>query len=375
MFSFLKDLDYRLFERYRTLERNIKSASNSFYDSYLDLQEQFLRIVLENEGVETSSGNSSGSLLKNPTCQNLLLSVIGIDQRTYDKMGDYALKVNAHKHKKEKRITLDTILNYLGVIYDAMFAYAKFKGIECSPLEISAYAEMFGVFERENATLRTECDKLREELSTSVEEGKLKDSDIETFKNLARGAELDKLSLEEQNAELQKQISILKDIKLASMEDKLNKTIEMYLEGKSFQQISNIFNEDVLDFYYKIKFCDYFTIKKMLDNNGLSDYKYILDECDKYELVINSNNIYNTFAKKESIHSPVYIDAFDRNSNIQRDLEIYERYYVKSNENIQEFYRNPIFNTYLENWVFVSPFIDFTKMENLVYFKKRKRCI
>ena len=41
MFSFLKDLDYRLFERYRTLERNIKSASNSFYDSYLDLQEQF----------------------------------------------------------------------------------------------------------------------------------------------------------------------------------------------------------------------------------------------------------------------------------------------------------------------------------------------
>ena len=229
MFSFLKDLDYRLFERYRTLERNIKSASNSFYDSYLDLQEQFLRIVLENEGVETSSGNSSGSLLKNPACQNLLLSVIGIDQRTYDKMGDYALKVNAHKHKKEKRITLDTILNYLGVIYDATFAYAKFKGVECSPLEISAYAEMFGVFERENATLRTECDKLREELSSSVEEGKLKDSDIETFKSLASRAELDKLSLEEQNSELQKQISILKDIKLASMEDKLNKTIEMLL--------------------------------------------------------------------------------------------------------------------------------------------------
>ena len=232
MFSFLKDLDYRLFERYRTLERNIKSASNSFYDSYLDLQEQFLRIVLENEGVETSSGNSSGSLLKNPACQNLLLSVIGIDQRTYDKMGDYALKVNAHKHKKEKRITLDKILNNLGVIYDATFTYAKFKGVECSPLEISAYAEMFGVFERENATLRTECDKLREELSSSVEERKLKDSDIEIFKSLARGAELDKLSLEEQNAELQKQISILKDIKLSSMEDKLNKTIELLLELK-----------------------------------------------------------------------------------------------------------------------------------------------
>lgn len=229
MFQFLKQLDYRLFERYRTLERNIKSASNSFYDSYLDLQEQFLRIVLEKEGVEISSGNSSGSILKNPACQNLFLSVIGLDQYTYDKMGDFAQKVNAHKHKKEKSITLDTILKYVRVIYDAMFAYAKFKGVDCSPLEISAYAQMFGAFERENVTLRTECDKLREELSASVEEGKLKDSDIEIFRNLARGAELDRLSLEEQNAELHKQISKLKDIKLSSMEDKLNRTIEMLL--------------------------------------------------------------------------------------------------------------------------------------------------
>lgn len=232
MFDFLKELDYRLFERYRTLERNIKSASNSFYDAYLDLQEQFLRVVLEKEGVEVSVGGSSGSLLRNPSCKEFFLSVVGVDERTYEKMGDYALKVNAHKHKREKNITLDTILKYLEVIYDAAFTYASFKGVSCLPLELSVYAEMFGVFERENATLRTECDKLREELSASVEEGKLKDSDIEVFKNLSRGAELDRLSLEEQNAELQKQINILKDIKLASMEDKLNKTIELLLELK-----------------------------------------------------------------------------------------------------------------------------------------------
>ena len=229
MFDFLKEIDRRLHERYRTLERNIKSASNSFYDAYLDLQEQFLRIVLENEGVETSSGNSSGSLLKNPACKNLLLSVVGVDQHTYDKMGDYALKVNSHKHKQEKRIALDTVLSYLTVIYGATSAYAKFKGIACPPLDLSPYAEMFGLFERENATLRTECDKLREELSTSVEEGRLKDSDIEAYRSLATRTELDMLSLEEQNSELQRQISILKDIKLSSMEDKLNKTIEMLL--------------------------------------------------------------------------------------------------------------------------------------------------
>ena len=229
MFSYLREIDYRLYERYRTLERNIKSGSNSFYDAYLDLQEQFLRIVLEKEGVEINTGNSSGSILKNPACQNLFLTVIGVDSRTYDKMGDYALKVNSHKHKNEKRITLETILNYLKVIYDATFSYARFKGIDCPVLDVSAYAQMFGVYERENATLRIECDKLREGLSSLAEEGKLKDSDIEMLRGIAQGAELDKLSLEEQNAELQKQISILKDIKLATMEEKLTKALEMLI--------------------------------------------------------------------------------------------------------------------------------------------------
>jgi hypothetical protein len=71
--------------------------------------------------------------------------------------------------------------------------------------------------------------KLKEELDASVREGKLKDSDIEAYRGLLSQSELDKLSLEEQNTELYKQISKLKDIKLSSMEDKLNRTIEMLL--------------------------------------------------------------------------------------------------------------------------------------------------
>ena len=74
--------------------------------------------------------------------------------------------------------------------------------------------------------------QLKEELATSVAEGKLKDSDIATYQGLLSRSELDKLSLEEQNAELHKQISKLKDIKLSSMEDKLNRTIELLLELK-----------------------------------------------------------------------------------------------------------------------------------------------
>lgn len=229
MLNCLKDLDYRLYERYQTLLRNIKSASNSFFDAYLDLQEQFLRIALEREGVKISSGNSSGSILRNPACRELFLTEIGIEPHIYDKMGDYALKVNAHKHGREKRIALDTVLNYVRVIHVAISAYLGYKGVQCPPYESETYIPLFGEFEKENANLKSECDRLREELSASVESGKLKDVDIEAFKCLASETELKKLSLEEQNTELQRQISILKDIKLSSMEDKLSKALEMLI--------------------------------------------------------------------------------------------------------------------------------------------------
>ena len=41
MFGFLDRIDHNLYESYMTLERNIKARGNSFYDSYLDLQEHF----------------------------------------------------------------------------------------------------------------------------------------------------------------------------------------------------------------------------------------------------------------------------------------------------------------------------------------------
>ena len=91
---------------------------------------------------------------------------------------------------------------------------------------------IFGIYEKENVLLKTEMQKLKDELSTSVESGKLKETDIETYKNLLSQSEIDKLSLEDQNDELQRQISRLKDIKLSSMEEKLNKTIDLLLELK-----------------------------------------------------------------------------------------------------------------------------------------------
>jgi len=63
MFEYLTKIDERLYERYLTVERNIKSGSNSFYDSFLDMQEQFIKIVAINENIDVPATATCGQLL------------------------------------------------------------------------------------------------------------------------------------------------------------------------------------------------------------------------------------------------------------------------------------------------------------------------
>ena len=229
MFKFLENIDHNLYERYLTLERNIKARSNSFYDSYLDLQEHFVKLVLADQAFEIKVQETCGAILRKADVRAYFMETLQIDEYTYNKMQDYTLKVNAHKHKGEKTVQIETIVNYLRVFYNAVSAYAKSKAVDVESFDANYYISIFGIFEKENSELRCEMEQLKEELAASVEEGKLKDSDIATYQGLLSQSELDKLSLEEQNSELHKQISKLKDIKLSSMEDKLNRTIEMLL--------------------------------------------------------------------------------------------------------------------------------------------------
>ena len=229
MFNFLDLIDHNLYERYLTLERNIKARSNSFYDSYLDLQEHFVKLVLAEQSFEIKVQETCGAILRKAEVKSYFMETLQIDEYTYNKMQDYTLKVNAHKHKGEKTVQIETIVNYLRVFYNAASAYARSKDVDADGFDANYYISIFGIYEKENSDLRSEMLLLKEELAISVEEGKLKDSDIATYQGLLSQSELDKLSLEEQNAELHKQISKLKDIKLSSMEDKLNRTIEMLL--------------------------------------------------------------------------------------------------------------------------------------------------
>ena len=230
MFKHLQKIDYKLYERYLTLEKNIKAGSNSFYDAYLDLQEQFVKDVAVFCGFDIKARETCGELLRRDDVKNFFKDVLRVDDFTYTKMQDYTLKVNAHKHKGEKNIQIDTIVSYMRIIYNATVSFATCKNIEISEFDANYFISIFGVFEKENSTLKAEMAKLKEELFVSVETGKLKDSDIIAYKSLLSQSELDRLDLEEQNAELHRQISKLKDIKLSSMEEKLNKTLELLYE-------------------------------------------------------------------------------------------------------------------------------------------------
>ena len=266
MFKHLQEIDYKLYERYLTLEKNIKAGSNSFYDAYLDLQEQFVKNVTVFCDFDIKARETCGELLRRDDVQNFFKKELCVDDFTYKKMQDYTLKVNAHKHKGEKHIQIDTIVSYMRIIYDATVSFALYKKITINEFDANYFISIFGVFEKENTALKTEMIKLKEELLISVESGKLKDSDIDAYrsllsqteiekldleeqnqelhrqisklkdsdiaayKSLISQSEIEKLDLEEQNKELHRQISKLKDIKLSSMEEKLNKTIELLYE-------------------------------------------------------------------------------------------------------------------------------------------------
>lgn len=230
MFKHLQEIDYKLYERYLTLEKNIKAGSNSFYDAYLDLQEQFVKGVAVFCGFDIKAKETCGELLRRENIKNFFKDVLRVDDFTYTKMQDYTLKVNAHKHKGEKNIQIDTIVSYMKIIYDATIAFAIYKKVEINEFDANYFISIFGAFEKENTALKTEMIKLKEELLVSVESGKLKDSDIDAYRSLLSQSEIEKLDLEEQNQELHRQISKLKDIKLSSMEDKLNKTIDLLHE-------------------------------------------------------------------------------------------------------------------------------------------------
>lgn len=213
--------------RFNTIERNIKSKSNSFYDSYLDLLEATIKYFLDENNVVYDQSRTCGFLVKEESIKSFLLGVLKLDDYTYNKLPDYIKKCNDHKHKKEKNLGIDSIINYLKVYYDLINYYIDYiKGVR---VEFAAnyFSSIYGETERLNNEYKEEVLRLKDELKESYETNKLSSQDIEQYKSLLSVKDIELLNLDEQNRMLQSQISVLKDIKISSMEEKLNKALDM----------------------------------------------------------------------------------------------------------------------------------------------------
>lgn len=213
--------------RLNTLERNIKSKSNSFYDSFLDLLEATIKYFLDENNISYDDSRTCGYLVKEESVKNFLLVILKLDDYTYNKLPDYIKKCNDHKHKKEKNLGIESIINYLKVYFDFINYYNDY--INSTRVEFNAnyFSSIYGETERLNNEYKEEVQRLKDELKDSYETNKLSKQDIEQYKSLLSLKDIELLNLDEQNRLLQAQISVLKDIKISSMEEKLNKALEM----------------------------------------------------------------------------------------------------------------------------------------------------
>ncbi|MCI6357063.1 MAG: hypothetical protein MR766_00280 [Erysipelotrichaceae bacterium] len=250
--------------RFNTLERNIKSKSNSFYDSYLDLLEATIKYFLDENNLAYDDFRTCGYLVKEESIKNFLLTILKLDDYTYNKLPDYIKKCNDHKHKKEKTLGIDSIINYLKVYFDLINYYIDYiKGVRVE-FDANYFSSIYGETERLNNEYKEEVLRLKDELKESYETKKLSEQDIEQYKSLLSIKDIELLNLDEQNRMLQSQISVLKDIKISSMEEKLNKALDMLVNLNDEIQENRVATDAV---YRSITGRDIKTVMKRIKEN------------------------------------------------------------------------------------------------------------
>lgn len=343
-FDFLKQISIRVYERYLTLEKNIKSASNSFYDAYLDLQEELLRHIISDFGIEIITRKSFGELLKLKEVSSVFLEELSLNQYTYEKMQDYSLKVNSHKHKGEKKIEIETVLKYLNIFYEVSSTYAKYKNVQCNAFDREYFEENFDFFEKENLYLKNQLENYRD----IVEESNLNYAEKEKYRLLLSYSEINSVTLEEQNKELRKrldELSVLKshiDSRFDKIDERLNRieyssnvknqnitrplskseiiminskkdyifcgTEESFFKWKIALTISFLvlFTVGIFASYFATKYFELYSTYTLFENI----YMYLTIFMFAY--VLKSKMIYNVEKYKKNSFEKLYLDSYGR---------------------------------------------------------------
>lgn len=224
MFEALQRLDGRLWERYLTLKKNVENASNSFFDAYLDLSEQFLRYIARDAALPQRA--TCGELLHNAEVLKRLCE-ISFD---YAKLQDYVLKINRHKHGTEKVVTVQHVEDYLKVLHRLYRACCAAENMPCEQFDENEAQKLFGLAERERQRLCKEVLRLTSELEKEGADSAEARAALQRAHEMLDRAQTDKNLVAEDNENLRRQIIALQQLKLSALENKLNKTLALLLE-------------------------------------------------------------------------------------------------------------------------------------------------
>ncbi len=220
--------------RFLTMETNIKSKSNSYYDSFLDLLEGTIKHILYEMNIDYDESRTCGYIVRDKNIETNLKAKLKIDEYTYDKLKDYIKKCNDHKHKKEKTLNIQSIINQLKIYFNLVNYYLSYIEKEKMDFDANYFNDIFGESERAHKALKIEITRLTEELKESYEQRKLSEADLARYALIIENKDFKLQTLDLENESLKKQIDILKDIKLNSMENKLNKTLNMLVNMKEY---------------------------------------------------------------------------------------------------------------------------------------------
>ena len=257
-FKYLERISPSLQRRYETVEKNIMFSSNSYFDSWLDMFEELIRIIMTNEDISFDGRATCGQLLRVKELNAFFMEKLALSDVEIEKIKAYVSYVNDHKHRNQKDISIDEIYNSLNMFNRIACSYAKLIQVsKMHEITIEHYANLLGSALRENAELKKENIELKRFLADYHFDNRILSDD-----------DINKLSIEEQNKVLRRQVSLLKDIKITTFEEKLDKANNLLYEIKNNLLINNVTSYYVanrIDGSFKEELAD--ARQKLKDNN------------------------------------------------------------------------------------------------------------
>lgn len=132
------DLNKDLLKRYLTLIDTIQTASDTFYDAYNNFCEQLLKSICDKEKLTYSRGSIS-YLIDNKAIKYYLINEMKLNDKLLDKLKDYALKINKHKHQNEKQLNIDLAISYMTCLYEIINDINKHYNFRLWNVKVTSY--------------------------------------------------------------------------------------------------------------------------------------------------------------------------------------------------------------------------------------------